>query len=206
MYYITDVLMLINKEHKGADYQSNPMKSEKVKAASQGRSISLSTRLYVGDLTLIMGSRLRSLQRGSRERTNCESRQSSIGFPRNGLTKAATPSLSLGKSLCKGFCFTFLPVRGLAYPWTSCSINNADIQRKDAQTASFPPLYLTLYSLFVIHSLNRGSSVHMLKWSRFRYVLNCPNNIIVSGFSCIICLEGGETFVKCQLCYMYTSA
>lgn len=73
-----------------------------------------------GDLTLIMGCRFRLLQRASRERTNCESRQSSIGFPRNGLTKAATPSLSLEKSLCKGFCFTFLPVRALAYPPTSC--------------------------------------------------------------------------------------
>lgn len=65
---------------------------------------------------MIMGFGFRLLQRVSGERTNCESRQSSIGFPRKGLTKTPTPSLSLAKSLSKGFCFTFLPVRGLAYP------------------------------------------------------------------------------------------
>lgn len=75
------------------------------------------------------------------EGTNCESCQSSIGFPRTGLSKAAMPF----KSLCKGFSFTFLPVSGLISPISSCSVNSADIQREDNQTISWmPPLYFPL--------------------------------------------------------------
>lgn len=134
---------------------------QRVKLQDAAILVSLPTRLHVEDLTLIMGSGLRSLQRVSRERTNCESRQSSIGFPRNGLTKAATPSLSLAKSLCKGFCYTFLPVRGLAYP-LSCSMNNADIQKKRCSNqVLIPSLHITLNALqiwFSIGSLKKSHS------------------------------------------------
>lgn len=98
-----------------------------VKSEGQGSSVSLSARGHVGDFTV--DRRPRWLQRMSRERTNCELHQSSIGSPRNGFTKAATPSVSLAKSLFKRFSFTLWPVSGFIFPLTKCTVNTADRKR-----------------------------------------------------------------------------
>ncbi len=113
----------------------------------------------MGDLTLIVDSWLRSLQRVGRERTNCESCQSSIGFPRNGLTKAATASRSLAKSLCKGFCFTFLPVRGLAYPLASCRMNREETVKLLPNTTSLYTLNSLQALFYMLYSLCHYVSV-----------------------------------------------
>lgn len=124
-----------------------------VKTEGQGSLVSLTTRGHVGDFTV--DRRPRWLQRMSRERTNCKLRQSSIGFPWNGFTKAATPSLSLAKSLCKQFNFTFRPVSGFIFPLKSAAWTrqiDREVPPSTSWTVFLYPHYIAAIVWFILFS------------------------------------------------------
>lgn len=144
-----------------------------------------------GDLSLIMGPGLRSLQRASRERTNCEPRQSPIGFPRHGLTKAATPRRRVQLRVYVRVSVSHSCQSG---GWFIRSVNSADTQRKDARIASLiPPLCFNINAeqVWFLESseLFRNAAVKTCKLA--------PHGVCTENLTCQVrVINGGFMFSR----------